>query len=117
MNKHLKNFKRNLYKQNYSLNTYEEVSKLNTFENKVVEISVESKKNIDNTLNKKEELNNEEIYKGEKFITKPKSALFKNLKSVNLNRFSHHYPFQKKFLIDKNIIKYDLNDILNGNNI
>ena len=117
MKKHLNNFKRNLYKQNYSLNTYEEVSKLNTFEDKGVEISVESKKNIDNNLNKKEELNNEEIYKGEKFITKPKSALFKNLKSVNLNQFSHHYPFQKKFLIDKNIIKYDLNDILNDNNI
>ena len=121
MNNHLNNFQRNLYKQNYSLSNYEKESKINSFGNQDVEISyIESKKKFANNLSKKEELNKEENCKGEKLkmlITKPKSALFKNLKSANLNQFSHHNPFQKKFLIDTNIIKYDLNDILNGNNI
>ena len=121
MNNHLNNFQRNLYKQNYSLSNYEKESKINSFGNQDVEISyIESKKKFANNLSKNEELNKEENCKGEKLkmlITKPKSALFKNLKSANLNQFSHHNPFQKKFLIDTNIIKYDLNDILNGNNI
>ena len=120
MNKHLNNFQRNLYKQNYSLNTYEEASKINSFENQGEKSSVESKNNIANNLVKKEELNNGENCKGEKLknlITKPKSALFKNLKSVNLNQISHQYPFQKRLLIDTNIIENDFNNILNGNNI
>ena len=120
MKKHLNNFQRNLYKQNYSLNTYEEASKINSFENQCVEISTEFNKNITKNLNKKEELNNGENCKGEKLkklITKPKSALFKNLKSVNLNQFSHQYPFQNKLLINTNIIQNEFNNILNGNNV
>jgi len=111
MNKHLNNFQRNLYKQNYSLNTYEEASKINSFENLGAGIPIESKKNIIYNLNKKEELNNGENFKGEnlkKLLTKPKSALFKNLKSVNLNQISHQYPFQKKLLIDTNFEKSEL---------
>ena len=120
MNKHLNNFQRNLYKQNYCISTYEEASKINSFENKNDELSIESKKNNINNLNKKEELRNGEntkVEKLKKLITKPKSALFKNLKSVNINQFSHHNPFQKKLILDTRINENDFNNILKGNHI